>query len=177
MVNPGTAPSLVLVGPPGAGKSTVGALLAVDLGLPRLDTDDLVVERAGASIAEVFVDEGEEAFRAHERVAVVAALARGPAVVALGGGAVLDERTRADLAGHRVVFLDVALRDAARRAGFDQGRPLLALNPRGRWTILMNERRPVYEALASWRIDTGGRTAREVADEVLDLVRADRGNR
>lgn len=161
------AARVVIIGPPGAGKSTVGALVAQRLGMPVVDTDALVELAEGRTIAEIFVDSGEAHFRESERLAVERALLEEEAaVVALGGGAVLDERTQAALAGHHVVFLDVSLRDAARRAGFDQGRPLLALNPRGQWLALMERRRPIYERLAVLRVDTNGRTADEVADEV-----------
>ena len=168
-----TNPRVVLIGPPGAGKTTVGQLIAQRLGLALLDTDALVVAREGRSIPEIFVDSGEEYFRDVERESVAFALRDAEAVVALGGGAILDERTRAELAGHTVVFLDVALRDASRRAGFDQGRPLLALNPRGQWLALMERRRPIYERLAVLRVDTNGRTADEVADEVASRLAQD----
>ncbi len=163
-------PRVVLIGPPGAGKTTVGQLLAQRLGLPLIDTDAVIVAREGRSIPDIFVDSGEERFREVERQAVAAALREEHAVIALGGGAILNERTRAELAGHTVVFLDVALRDASRRAGFDQGRPLLALNPRGQWLALMELRRPIYEGLARLQIDTNDRTPQEVADELAALL-------
>ena len=178
-----TNPRVVLIGPPGAGKTTVGQLIAQRLGLALLDTDALVVAREGRSIPEIFVDSGEEYFRDVERESVAFALRDAEAVVALGGGAILDERTRAELTGHTVVFLDVALRDASRRAGFDQGRPLLALNPRGQWLALMEYRRPIYESLARLQIDTNDRTPQEVADDLaarlaeLGHVAAEPGDR
>lgn len=159
-------PVAVLIGAPGAGKSAVGAALAQRLGVPFLDTDAVVEQRAGKPIPEVFVEDGEATFRALERAAVAEALATHPGVLALGGGAVLDPATRADLAGHRVVLLEVTLKFAARRSGFDTGRPLLALNPRGRWLELLEERRPVYAALASVRVDTDGREVEEIAGEI-----------
>lgn len=171
-----TGPAAVLIGPPGAGKSTVGAAVARLTGLDLLDTDVLVERRAGTTIAELFVDRGEDAFRALEREAVAQALASHTGVLALGGGAVLDPATQADLEGLPVVFLEVSLRDAARRAGFDQGRPLLALNPRGQWLALMERRRPTYERLARLRVDTDGRGPDVVARDVvagLGLERVD----
>lgn len=167
---PGTAPLLVLAGPPGAGKSTVGALVAARLGCDVVDTDTLVVRAAGTSIADLFATRGEAAFRALEREAVAGALTGERGVVALGGGAVLDPATQADLAAHRVVFLDVSVEDAASRAGFDRGRPLLAGDPRARWSGLMAERREIYERLATWRVDTDGRDPADVASELLRLL-------
>lgn len=167
-----TNPRVVLIGPPGAGKTTVGQLIAQRLGLDLLDTDALIVQREGRSIPDIFVDSGEAHFRELEREAVAFALRDAEAVVALGGGAILDERSRAELSGHTVVFLDVALRDASRRAGFDQGRPLLALNPRGQWLALMDHRRPIYESLATLQIDTNDKTPDEVADELAAQLAA-----
>lgn len=160
-------PVAVLIGPPGAGKTTIGGLLAARLGVDLLDTDALVEERAGKTIPDVFLDDGETGFRALERAAVADTLATHAGVVSLGGGAVLDEATQADLAGHVVVFLDVTLRHAGRRSGFDQGRPLLALNPRGRWLALMEQRRPIYERLATLRVDTDGREPDDITTEIL----------
>lgn len=156
-------PVAVLIGPPGAGKSTTARLLAELLGVSCADTDDLVEQRAGCDIPTLFVTEGEAAFRRLERACVAEALRTHPGVLALGGGAILDPDTQADLAGRAVAFLDVELRDAARRSGFDQGRPLMALNPRGQWLQLMTARRPVYQQLATIRVDTGGVPPDQVA--------------
>nr|MCU0266047.1 AAA family ATPase [Actinomycetes bacterium] len=124
------APVVVVVGPPGAGKTTVGRLVAERLGVAFRDTDTDVEAAAGASVADVFVTEGEAGFRALERTAVAAALADHDGVLALGGGAVLDPGTRDRLVGRTVVFLDVGVADAARRVGFNRDRPLLLGNPR-----------------------------------------------
>ena len=163
---------LIVIGPPGAGKSTVGRLVAERLGVPFVDTDDLVEARAGRTIPEIFVDDGEPAFRDLERAAVVDVLASADGVVSLGGGAVMDPRTEADLSGQAVVFLDVGIADAARRVGFGQGRPLLGINPRAQWTRLMQDRRAVYERIADFVVDTAGRSAREVAEDVVAGLRA-----
>lgn len=165
-----TRPRLVVVGPPGAGKTTVATEVARLLGVAVLDTDALVEEREGRTISDIFVADGEAHFRALERQAVADALAAHAGVVALGGGAPLDPATRALLAGHTVVFLDVAITDAARRIGFDASRPLLAVNPRATWIAMMKERRPVYEAVATLRVDTNGRTPQDVAAEVVALL-------
>ncbi len=166
----GTRPRVVLIGPMGAGKTTVGALLAQAWGVALRDTD-LDVERAeGRPVPEIFVDSGEEYFREREHAAVVEALATHPGVLALGGGAVLDPRTQEALGGHRVVFLRVGLSEAVKRVGLGTGRPLLLGNVRSRVKVLLDERLPIYLALADVVVDTDGRTAREVADEVLAAV-------
>lgn len=164
-------PRVVLVGPPGAGKSSVATRLGALLGLAVRDTDADVEATAGKPITEIFVDDGEPAFRALERTAVLTALDEHEGVLALGGGAVLDAEVQAALTAYRdaggaVVFLDVSLSSAAPRVGFNRSRPLLLGNPRAQWQVLMDARRPVYEAVANVRVDTDGRTPSQVADEV-----------
>lgn len=168
------APRAVLVGPPGAGKTTVGAALAARLGVPFADTDALVERAAGKPVPEIFVDDGEAAFRAHERAAVAAALRDFDGVLALGGGAVMDDATAAALAGHTVVFLSVELPDAVRRVGLGAGRPLLAVNPRATLKHLMEQRRPRYAAVAVHTVATDGRTPDELAAELTGLLGAAR---
>ncbi|MEV6669611.1 shikimate kinase [Streptomyces sp. NPDC051162] len=165
-----THPAVVLVGPPGAGKSTIGALLAQRLGTGYRDTDADIERTAGKPIPEIFIDEGEPHFRELERQAVRAAVAEHPGVLALGGGAVMDDGTRALLKGLPVIFLDVELADAVHRVGLDAPRPLLAVNPRQRWRELMAARRPLYTEVARAVVTTGGRTPDEVADAVLDAL-------
>ncbi|TLS43774.1 shikimate dehydrogenase [Streptomyces montanus] len=165
-----TAPKAVLVGPMGVGKSTVGQLLAERLGSGFRDTDDDIVASQGRSIAEIFFGEGEAVFRAIEKRAVHAALAEHEGVLALGGGAILDEGTRALLAGQRVVYLSMDVEEAVERAGLKADRPLLAVNPRKQWRELMETRRNLYEAVATAVVPTDGRTPGEVTQAALDAL-------
>ena len=166
----GGRPLAVLVGPPGSGKSTVGELLAQRLGVDLRDTDADIVAATGEEISDIFVDRGEAAFRALECEAVRTALAEHRGVLALGGGAVLDEGNRRLLQGQRVVFLDVDLADAARRVGLDTSRPLLLGNVRGRLKALLDERHPLYLEVGSMTVDTSGRSPEDVADEIAKAV-------
>ena len=163
-------PRVVLVGPMGAGKTTVGELLATSWGLSLRDTDRDVEVREGTPISEIFVDHGEQYFREREREAVATALAEHDGVLALGGGAVLDPGTRDALARHTVVFLHVGLSDAVKRVGLGTSRPLLLGNVRGRIKALLDERLPVYRAVATVTVETDGRSAEDVAAEVRDRV-------
>ena len=167
-------PLLVLVGPPGAGKSTVGRLVAELLDVGFRDTDLDVVGAVGKPISEVFVDDGEEHFRALERAAVATALAEHDGVLSLGGGAVLSAETRALLRGHRVVLLDADLGTATSRVGLNRDRPVLALNPRAMLKVLLEQRRPLYREVATDVVDTNGKTVRATADELVALVAAPR---
>ena len=164
------APRVVIVGPPGSGKSTAARLVADRLGVLARDTDDDVERAAGSTIGDIFVEHGEEEFRRLEQVAVAEAIRDHDGVLALGGGAVLDPRTRDLLRGLPVVFLDVGIKDAASRIGLNRDRPLLLGNPRAQWIRLMEARRPVYEDVATARVDTDGKEADQVADEVTRLV-------
>jgi shikimate kinase len=162
-------PRVVLIGPPAAGKTTVGRLLAERLGVPFVDSDDLVVERAGKPVSEIFVDDGEEAFRRLEADAVAEALTR-DAVVALGGGAVLAEDTRKLLAGHPVVLLFATVPTSAARVGLNRDRPLLLGNPRQQLRTLLEARLPLYREVAVAEVGTDDRSPDEVADAVLAVL-------
>jgi shikimate kinase len=163
-------PLVVLVGPMGVGKSTVGQLLAERLGVAYRDTDDDIVAEQGREIAEIFLDEGEAAFRAIEKKAVQAALTGHDGVVALGGGAILDADTRALLSGQRVVYLSMDVEEAVKRTGLNAARPLLAVNPRKQWRELMDARRSLYEEVATAVVATDGRTPEEVTRAALDAL-------
>lgn len=161
-----TRPVCVLVGPPGSGKTTVGEQLALRLGVGFRDTDRDVEAARGGPIGDIFIDEGEEAFRRYERAAVASALAEHDGVLALGGGAVLDPDTRRALMGQRVVYLSVGLADASKRVGLARDRPVLMANPRALLSGLLDARRPLYEEVAAVTVDTDGRDVTDVTDEV-----------
>ncbi|HET6919084.1 MAG TPA: shikimate kinase [Jiangellaceae bacterium] len=163
-------PRVVLVGVPGSGKTTVGRLLAKRLGVIFRDVDLDIEVIAGKPIGDIFVDDGERAFRDLERAAVAAALTGHDGVLAVGGGAVLDDGTRRLLVGHNVVFLDVGLADAAARIGLNRDRPVLFRNPRAELKRMIDERRPIYSTVATSSVDTAGRTPDEVVEAVLAVV-------
>ena len=163
-------PLLVLVGPPAAGKTTVGTMLADRLGVDFRDTDSDIVARAGRPIAEIFVEDGEPAFRALERVAVAEALRTHAGVLGLGGGSILAAETRQLLATHRVVFLSVDVPAAIRRIGMNRDRPLLLGNPRAQLRALLDARLPLYRQVATATVETDQLTPEEVTEAVLGAV-------
>ena len=163
----GTRPVVVVVGPPGAGKTTVAGLLAERLGVQVRDTDQDVEAAEGETVQDIFVGRGEPVFRQLEAAAVADALRTHDGVLALGGGAVMDDGTRALLADHTVVHLDVGLAQAAARVGMNSGRPLLLGNIRGQLKALMDSRRPLYREVATFTVDTNDLAPDEVVDRVL----------
>ncbi|MFF3847379.1 shikimate kinase [Streptomyces sp. NPDC002328] len=165
-----SGPLVVLVGPMGVGKSTVGQLLAERLGVAYRDTDADIVAEQGRAIADIFVEEGEPAFRAVEKRAVHRALAEHDGVLALGGGSILDADTRGLLAGQRVLYLSMDVEEAVKRTGLNAARPLLAVNPRKQWRELMEARRHLYEEVATAVVPTDDRTPEEVTRAALDAL-------
>jgi shikimate kinase len=159
-------PAAVIVGPPGAGKTTVGRLVAERRGLPFRDTDDDVERSAGESVADIFLVHGEERFRELEAAAVRDALTGHDGILALGGGAVVNPTTREGLREHHVVFLEVGLADAAGRVGLNRDRPLLMGNPRAVLKRMLDERRTFYDEVASVTVPTDGRSVDDVAADV-----------
>lgn len=167
------APVVVLIGSPGAGKSSVGRRLADRLGTTFEDTDHIVEAETGMTISDIFVTLGEDEFRRLEAEAVARALVERDGVLALGGGAVMRPETQELLRGHTVVWLKVSVSDAANRVGMNQARPLLLGNVRGTLMALLEKRNPVYAAVATTQIDTSGRSLREVVDDVEKAVRGE----
>jgi shikimate kinase len=167
-----TRPVLVIVGPPASGKTTVGRAVAGALAVPFRDTDADVEAQTGTSIADLFISSGEPHFRALEEHAVARALAEHEGVLALGGGAVLSPATRELLVGHgraggTVVWLDVDVSSAARRAGLSRDRPLLAVNPRAMLRTMLEARAPLYDEVATVTVGTSARPVEEVVADVL----------
>lgn len=163
-------PVAVLVGPPGAGKSTVGRRLAERLGVGFRDTDADVESIAGKPVEDIFVDDGEDRFRQLEREAVADALRTHDGVLSVGGGAVLSPQTRRALAGQVVVFLAADLTAAVARVGLGHGRPLVGLNPRAQLRTLLDQRLPLYREVATCTVDTSGRDVEQVVDAVLSAL-------
>jgi len=141
---------LVLIGAPGAGKSTVGKALSEKLNREFLDTDVLIQDSTGKTITDIFVVDGEEAFRAIELKVLADVLKSENTVISLGGGAPISEQAQRLITDSQslVIFLDVSLATAAPRVGFNRDRPLLLGNPRAQWQALSDKRRPIYERLA-----------------------------
>ena len=168
------SPRAVVVGPPGAGKTTVGRLLAARFDVAFRDVDDDIVRLAGKPITDIFATDGEPAFRDLEAKAVAVALAEHDGVLALGGGAVLADSTRASLAGHRVVFLNVGMPEGVKRTGLSSARPLLAgVNPRATFKALLDARLPLYREVATVEVATDDLTPEQIADQVVAALDAD----
>jgi len=167
--------AIVLVGPPSAGKTSVGLLLAAELGVPFADTDDLVAAAAGKPVGDIFIEDGEQVFRELERGAVARGLdAVGPegGVLALGSGAVLDPDVRRMLAGQVIIFLEAGFATVAKRTGMDRPRVVIPGNPRGRLRAMLEERRPVYAELASNTAATDDMAPEEVAADLAKRLRS-----
>lgn len=166
------SPRFVVVGPPGAGKTTISELLAARLALPFRDVDADIVELAGKPISDIFTSDGESVFRAIEEEAVAKALVEHEGVLALGGGAVLSATTRERLKDHNVVFLNVGMAEGVRRTGLSSARPLLSgVNPRATFKVLLDARLPLYREVATVEVLTDSLTPDEVADAVIEGVK------
>jgi shikimate kinase len=161
---------VILIGPPGSGKSTVGPLLAALLGVEFAETDSLIAQRAGKPVADIFIDDGEDAFRDLERSAAGEAIAGNRGVLALGSGSILSQGTRSLLADQRVVYLETAFPAVAKRTGLDGPHPPIPGNPRGRLRQLLEERRPLYADLAWLTVATDGRGPEQVAGEIAAVI-------
>jgi shikimate kinase len=167
-------PAVILIGPPGSGKSTVGPLLAALLGVEFAETDTWIERRAGKPVADIFIDDGEAAFRDLERSAAGEAIAGHRGVLALGSGSVLSQGTRSLLAGQRVVYLETTFPAVARRSGLDGPHPPLPGNPRGRLRQFLEERRPLYVDLAWLTVTTDDRDPQQVAGQIAAVITGSR---
>ncbi len=165
-------PQVVIIGPPGSGKSTIGKALAKSLGVGFLDLDNQVEKKHGKKISEIFIDEGEERFRELEFEALESALLNCGVILSLGGGAPIAKRAQELLksSGAPIVFLDVSLATAAPRVGFNRDRPLLLGNPRAQWQALYDVRRPIYEELATITIKVDGMKVDEIVKKMRENV-------
>ena len=163
---------IVLIGPPGAGKTSIGKALSKELKLDFIDSDAEIERISGKTISEIFVDQGEAVFRKTEVEAVTRILAEFEGVVALGGGAPINPEIQKVLLNseYPVIFIDVSISQAANRIGFNKDRPLLMINPRQQWLHLMSERRPIYEKLATITVSSDNSKPAEVAKTITEKI-------
>ena len=161
--------SIVLIGPPGSGKSTVGRSIARRLNRKFIDTDSVIEEKSKRKISEIFIDEGEEFFRKLELAALEETLLAPDCIISLGGGAPIKQEAQDLIAGSNVyvVFLDISLAAAAPRVGFNRDRPLLLGNPRAQWQSLNEIRRPIYEKLATFSIKVDDMSVDQIVGEII----------
>ena len=164
---------VVLIGPPGAGKSTIGKALAKEIATEFIDSDSEIERITGKKISDIFVEEGEAVFRKTEVEVVTALLDGFEGVIALGGGAPINTQIQEALTGvdFPVIFIDVSISQAANRIGFNKDRPLLLINPRQQWMNLMSERRPIYEKLASQTVNSDSQKPHEVAKLISEKLK------
>ena len=166
------APRLVLIGPMGAGKTTVGRAIASELGVDFADTDALIEADQGKTVSEIFVEDGEAHFRLVEESIVIDALLESTGVLSLGGGSVMNDEVQKALraTSAKKVFLDISLSAVAPRVGFDTARPLLMVNPRQKWAELMSQRRPTYESLADLKIEVSEKSVSGITAEIIGAL-------
>jgi shikimate kinase len=166
------APRVILIGPMGSGKTTIGSLLAQRLGLNFRDTDHLIEEQEGKTVSQIFLDQGEDAFRAIEKRVLREELLTDGTVLSLGGGAPIsiDAQSALRAISSHIIFLDISLSTVAPRIGFNRDRPLLLNNPRGQWQTLMEARRPIYEAIADAPINVDDKSEEEIVTIALSSL-------
>ncbi|MEN9730231.1 MAG: hypothetical protein RLZ91_1348 [Bacteroidota bacterium] len=164
------APRVILIGPMGSGKTTIGQLLAAELKVAFRDTDHVIEEKSGRSVADIFLEDGEDEFRALEKKVLRDELLSDNTVLALGGGAPIsmDAQSALRAIASPVIYLDISLATVAPRIGFNRDRPLLLHNPRGQWQTLMEARRPIYESIADTIIDVNDKSESEIVDLILE---------
>ena len=161
------APRAIIIGAPGAGKTSVGRRVAERLGVEFHDSDAAIEKRAGKPVSDIFLSDGEAEFRRLEREVIAESLADVDGVLSVGGGAVLNPGTREAFSHHTVVWLEVDLGNATKRVGMNSARPLLMGNVRGTMTTMLNERTPLYEEVATVTVETSGRPLKDVVDDVV----------
>jgi shikimate kinase len=167
------APRVILIGPMGSGKTTIGQLVANNLGIAFRDTDHVIEEKSGKSVSDIFLEEGEDEFRILEKKVLREELLSDDTVLALGGGAPIsvDAQSALRAIASPVIYLDISLATVAPRIGFNRDRPLLLNNPRGQWQTLMEARRPIYESIADTVIDVNDKSESEIAALILEVVK------
>lgn len=167
------APRVILIGPMGSGKTTIGQLLAAQWNIPFRDTDHVIEELSGKSVADIFLEDGEDEFRILEKKVLRQELLSDEIVLALGGGAPIsaDAQSALRAIASPVIYLDISLATVAPRIGFNRDRPLLLHNPRGQWQTLMEARRPIYEAIADTIIDVNDKSESEIVSQILEVVK------